>query len=357
MTPTSASSKPRSRPLRTVVIVSVISLILLELLFRGAQCATDQTGHYRLHYHDRELFEPAPFNRWAMKENADFHQGGEHAVTNSLGWRSPEITRDKPQGTIRVMALGGSSVYGFGASENDTTWPARLELALEEHLGDVEVDVINAGVSGATTADAITRLAFLASEVQPDYAILYENVNDTLRNDPDPDVVFRHDYSHELGAWSEPWWSHSLFIYWARWRTLKVVGSGPERFDAPHPDGFDVYARNLRVFAAVAEAQGITPIFVNQAHRFAERGRPYGHLSADAAVEVMNTHGQLMTEVSAELDVLFIDAHALMAPHGADVFIDDVHLTDEGNALVAGFIADDLAAVIAGRATSEPSPQ
>src|SRR5919198_3108900 len=46
------------------------------------------------------------------------HEGVEYR-TNSLGLRTREIDKGKPQGTRRILALGDSFLWGDGLSEGD----------------------------------------------------------------------------------------------------------------------------------------------------------------------------------------------------------------------------------------------
>ena len=56
----------------------------------------------------------------------------------------------------RILCLGDSLTEGYGV-EPEVAYPARLERRLKE-LGYSDVRVTNAGISGATTASAVSRL-------------------------------------------------------------------------------------------------------------------------------------------------------------------------------------------------------
>ena len=76
--------------------------------------------------------------------------------------------------SAEIMAFGDSLTYGKGASEGGD-YPA----VLAELTG---LRVINAGVSGETTSQGLTRLAELLVRETPDLLILLEGGNDFLRN-------------------------------------------------------------------------------------------------------------------------------------------------------------------------------
>jgi lysophospholipase L1-like esterase len=77
---------------------------------------------------------------------------GEHygveARINSHGMRDDEMTRRKPPGEFRILALGDSWTFGAGV-EQDESWPQRLEAELAG--GSRPVQVVNTGVSGYET--------------------------------------------------------------------------------------------------------------------------------------------------------------------------------------------------------------
>jgi acyl-CoA thioesterase-1 len=78
---------------------------------------------------------------------------------------------------LRIVVLGDSLVAGFQLKASDA-FPAQLERALQARGQTVEV--INAGVSGDTTAAGLERLAWAVPEAT-DAVILELGANDALR--------------------------------------------------------------------------------------------------------------------------------------------------------------------------------
>jgi acyl-CoA thioesterase-1 len=78
---------------------------------------------------------------------------------------------------LRIVVLGDSLVAGLGLKQSDA-FPAQLERALKARGHAVEV--INAGVSGDTTANGLARLAWAVPE-RTDAVILELGANDMLR--------------------------------------------------------------------------------------------------------------------------------------------------------------------------------
>jgi acyl-CoA thioesterase I len=83
----------------------------------------------------------------------------------------------QPVAPIRIVVLGDSLVAGFQLRASDA-FPAQLERALRAkgHL----VEVINAGVSGDTTANGLERMRWAVPE-RTDAVILELGANDALR--------------------------------------------------------------------------------------------------------------------------------------------------------------------------------
>lgn len=78
---------------------------------------------------------------------------------------------------VRILALGDSLTAGFGLAA-ESAFPVRLEARLRAEGRDVRV--INAGVSGDTTAGGLARLSWALAE-KPDLAIVELGANDGLR--------------------------------------------------------------------------------------------------------------------------------------------------------------------------------
>lgn len=89
---------------------------------------------------------------------------------------------DATEGPIRLLAFGDSLVAGFGLASSNA-FPAQLQRALRE--AGYEVEVINAGVSGDTTAGGAARIDWALGD-DPDFALVELGANDALRGiDPE----------------------------------------------------------------------------------------------------------------------------------------------------------------------------
>ncbi|MEO1731858.1 MAG: arylesterase [Pseudomonadota bacterium] len=86
---------------------------------------------------------------------------------------------------VRIIAFGDSLFAGYGLKNaSGDSYPAKLEAALRAR--GVNVRMLNAGVSGDTTAAGLGRIEFLldAQDEKPDLFILELGANDFLRRLP-----------------------------------------------------------------------------------------------------------------------------------------------------------------------------
>jgi acyl-CoA thioesterase-1 len=94
------------------------------------------------------------------------------AVTASHAAAAPPVKLP-----IKILALGTSLTQGYGLPPG-TEFTVQLQAALR-HAG-IDATVINAGVSGDTSADGLSRLDWSLAD-HPDAAILELGSNDMLR--------------------------------------------------------------------------------------------------------------------------------------------------------------------------------
>lgn len=159
---------------------------------------------------------------------------------------------------LRILMLGDSLTAGYGLASRDGL-PARLEAALRAR--GLDARVIDAGVSGDTTAGGLARLDWALAD-RPHAVIVALGANDALRAiDP---AVARSNLDRLLAALSE----RSLPVLLAG--MLAPRNLGPEygvRFDAIYPElaerhGALLYPFLLDGVATVAElnqADGLHP--------------------------------------------------------------------------------------------------
>jgi acyl-CoA thioesterase-1 len=120
-------------------------------------------------------------------------------VICSLGWWSSPIYAEATSTTGRakalpkprkVLCLGDSLTEGYGVAR-EAAWPDLLQTDLKGR-GMVDITIVNAGISGSTSASGLSRLKwFLKSPELPEILILELGANDGLRG-IDPKVTAKN---------------------------------------------------------------------------------------------------------------------------------------------------------------------
>jgi lysophospholipase L1-like esterase len=118
---------------------------------------------------------------------------------NAHGYRGKALPQARTPGVARILCLGGSTTYGWGAWDSDQTYPAHLErlLTAQPPAGFKAVEVLNAGLPYGTTAEMLTHYHFKFHFYDPDLVILNPGGNDAQGL---ISPYYHPDYSH----WRQP---------------------------------------------------------------------------------------------------------------------------------------------------------
>jgi lysophospholipase L1-like esterase len=95
--------------------------------------------------------------------------------TNPDGLIPAEATREKPAGSLRIMVFGDSMVVGRSL-EQDRLYTARLEADLRAR--GIPADVVNAGVQGYSTDQALLLMQRWLPVYTPDVVLYGSTLND-----------------------------------------------------------------------------------------------------------------------------------------------------------------------------------
>ncbi|MGD9874788.1 MAG: SGNH/GDSL hydrolase family protein [Kiritimatiellia bacterium] len=164
-----------ARKIGLLAASTLISCLLLEFavrIFLGDRIVLFPRFHARAEY--------GPYTIRRLRPDTTFRHrsrdGSWKFTINSQGFRSAaDFQYEKPEGNLRVICLGDSQTQGFECRQ-DKTFSAVIQRYLSKRGENAEV--INAGVSGFSTAEA---LAFLENEgirYNPDAVVLGFFAND-----------------------------------------------------------------------------------------------------------------------------------------------------------------------------------
>jgi lysophospholipase L1-like esterase len=388
-------------PARRRILLAASALALALLCAEGGARLLERLGHYRPKRPVPVYMQPNPFLSSALRPGSDTRPTADARVrVNRLGFRGDEIAVRKPDGVFRIVALGGSTTFGYHNSipSNDETWPTKLERALARRLPGRKIEVVNAGVPGYTLRNSLINFVSRVTWLEPDLVIVYHGVNDAsafrsreqiARSVIDADIT----RTHAIGL-LERTLAHSYVFLDARYRIRKIrrrlaaaptaeagsdVATAAPSPDEPLPATLDAYERNLRNLVLTARAAGTDVVLVRQAlmpvpdctsepdpagaDAAALRARIclqlatyYPHLGAKGLARTFDAFAAIQRDLAHEFDLVWIDADAAV-PDTPEYHSDLCHFHPAGTTRVAEAIADGLTARIVASTRSERQQQ
>jgi len=373
-----AGGRPVARRIAVAALSAVLLLAVLETAARLGAFAWHGGSRYHLLFGLHGRTGRIDVSPWSTFTGAHYKfppryvlrgalgQGEETAAINSLGFRGPDFSPEKPPGVFRVVCLGESSTFGFHNPDTGT-YPFLLETLLRARGGPLRVEVINAGFPYYNTGSILSLLASEVLAYSPDVVTLYAAYNDA-------------GWPLSVGAGTRTLlWLQERSLAWlllrqhvatdgrvaaaARW----VQGHLPWRLDEAGLErhlGLVAarYRRNVTRIVAIARGRGARVVLVKQPMR-GRRDRL--HLTYDQEYRLVRArfrqrgavspadfqlivHHRLIEElerIAAEERLPLVDNIAIVDadPRRLATY---VHLTEEGNLRLAEALRDAIAPVL-----------
>lgn len=205
---------------RALLAVAGLAVALLagEMLVRLAGVGDATLSRGTLHAYHPEVgwtCLPGLDARYVLPGNFDARH-----VCNRLGQRGPEVPPARTPGTLRIVALGDSFMWGYGV-ENDEMLPNRLSQLVPHS------EVVNLAANGYGTVQQLIRFETEGLAYAPNWTLLAFTWNDLGDNFDDKDggrpiVVRGSDSSFEIAnrpvrrAWKTPstqWLRHHSRLF------------------------------------------------------------------------------------------------------------------------------------------------
>jgi lysophospholipase L1-like esterase len=290
--------------------------------------------------------------------------------TNSLGLRGLEYVKKKDDGVFRIIILGGSAAWGWGASSNYSTIEGYLEYDLNTLQKNKKVEVLNFAECGYTSSQEIILWREI-SEYNPDLVIHYTGYNDILVGMMNLEPGWNYPNIQE-GVLSE-----GLFTTFFKGlklrlkiisreiftdiKSLGLYASIKYRIDSifdikenvnTFSDGnkiTEIFSGNMLFSTKIAKSLNVNVLIVLQPSLFIE-GKPLGtweirQLKDHETVHpgwadyYRVTHGLVKQKMRDER-IDFIDGDNFVKNVDKDIYLDTVHYSDEGYEIVACNIAN-----------------
>jgi lysophospholipase L1-like esterase len=361
-----------------VLLSLVIFLVFGEIYVRltsGDELLTPEERRLR-----SLSYRPAVFARhvFAPRKIDAVGWGGARWPINQKGYRGREFEAEKPEGTVRIMFYGGSSVFDSHATD-DQDWPHRIEKLLHDR-GLKQVEVINAGIPGHASIDAVGRLLTEGQRFHPDYLVLYTGWNDikTLHSDAsmleqirpyrpksDPRIHYTGSLDRLFCNISDMYLLLRTHYHRSK-LSIGDEGSRPqgEPVEKLSPLSLRQYRLNVETFVDLARNIGAEPILMPQARLVHpdntedQRRRiryDYVRLTHEALCRAFDKIDTTLREVAANKGARLLGASTRLNGR-EEYFLDHVHLNLAGSAALAAVLAPELTRIIEAKEAVQKDP-
>ncbi len=166
------------------------AFVLSEFLFRVYLVKAPQARRLSANVQNRDtdfkgkgysygtMIQPNPDPRiiYTLKPNLDGHFAEHPLKTNSRFMRGPEVSETKNEGTLRIVGLGDSLMFGWGVAYEETSLMLVGKM-LEEKLGR-EMETLNFACPSYNMDVEVASYQKMAHRYDPDLAIMLVVGND-----------------------------------------------------------------------------------------------------------------------------------------------------------------------------------
>ena len=330
---------------RVLLVVAglVLGCVLTEIGLRVALDAETMRHYDTASPVENSRWVGHPFTPYAGRPNGRYELSNdtgqlEVIELNSYGFRTHEFDFDKQPGDLVVLAFGGSTTYGYKASSNQDTWPARLERMLAERYPGRRVRVYNMGVDMATTAVSVVNLALIGVHLRPDLVIVHHGYNDLAAVGA---ANFRTDHAHFYGDLNESGLRRGVQTYLpprlresallrlitgaidhrSGTNDLAAEVAKPREPDENRFKGLETTLGNFATIDSMARGRGARTLFATFQFR-------------DPAPEYATLNDTLRKFFSAN-GIEFVDQAELIPDGDPEIHVDICHFTPRGREMVA----------------------
>lgn len=280
--------------------------------------------------------------------------------SNEHGFRGEPITIKRTPGKLRIMFMGGSTVYCMRTIYNESH-PRRLELLLQEKYPDRPLELQNTGVDWYTTQHSLSNYLFRIKDFKPDIIILFHGINDLCRSFSPEKLArgpYRPDYAHYygpvsrliLGRYELFDFPHPYIVGWLGEDLLYSDFSRPVPAKIESFPSLQSFERNLRSLITILKADKVKLILATQASFYKDDMKPEEsallwmnnqfcytdgkYPDIQSMIGGMKQFNKKTLEIAKSEGIPVVKV-AGNVPQTAKNFRDDVHLTPEGNKVVA----------------------
>jgi hypothetical protein len=340
-----------------------------RVLDEGYAGATWVIEHYRELERLEERWQPYVYFRQKPFQGTTINIGtdGRRATWQSLpGNRG----RSGPKGSIKLLMLGGSSLWGFGARD-DQTIPSIVARELDRRGYGVEVKNV-AEIGYTTTQELVALMRELQAGYRPDVVAFYDGVNDTTSAFLESEAGLTTNEANrrkEFNLLQSPGrlaaaLSRKLLLDSGSYRFALAVrrklGTNQATLPSAVTDesmralaerAVQTYEANVAIVESLSRSYGFQPLFFWQPTVFDKPTlvafeRDEAAKFRWSAPMFAAVYGRIRSSRGLKADRAFHDLSQLFAGTEGLVFIDYCHTTETANAPIAAEIVRSVIAAV-----------
>ena len=200
--------------------------------------------------------------------------------------------------------VGGSTMFGAGATSDETTIPGYLQHLLSEKDFEFDIEVINSGIQGADSNTELNLIEQKLVTLSPDLIIIYDGWND-LRANHTPKVVKEN------------------------WEKICEFGKAND---------FDVII-TLQPIAGFGNK-----VLTNQELKYAQTGEDYTSNLLIESSSIYQNYAKNLSEITACTKTF--DIRNAFDTETGPIYWDQGHVSDKGNSIIAKSLSSTVFSII-----------
>lgn len=246
---------------------------------------------------------------------------------NSLGMRSPEIAKQKPNNTVRLLFMGDSIIFGWQVP-GAKSLPAQIYSIYQARYPRINLEVMNCGVIGYSSLQGRLEIDRWL-EFSPDMVFITYGWNDSMKTNSEgkPDSVYHQEslsLNYQIGSLLK---KSALLTYLVRAKSTRRNVSSLLQIckvsnDVTPPRvSPEEYRHNLSNITNQIQANKITPVFI--------------------PISVPDLYLDQMIHVASQKQIRLLNLDPVLADYERKlVYLDRCHPTSLGYTLLATKICD-----------------
>ena len=232
------------------------------------------------------------------------NQSTDSITINALGFRGSDFSEIKPPNTYRIFMLGGSTMFGAGATSDETTIPAYLQQLLNEKNFGFNIEVINSGIQGADSNTESNLIERKLVRFSPDLIIIYDGWNDLRAN-------------------------NASTVVKENWETVCKFGQ----------------ENNFDVIIALQPIAGFgNKVLTKQELKYAQTGKDYTNTPLIKSSSIYQNYAKNLSEIKTCTKTL--DIRDTFDTETGPIYWDQGHVSDKGNYIVANSLFSTVYSIV-----------